>query len=160
MAEPGQTQVVDAEALAASLVGERTADESLAHARGAGDEHVEVLAHPLAGGELGDEGFVEAAGAAVVEVLERRALSQPRALETRLEALVLACGELAVDEQSEAFLEVEALGLGHLALLVQGLGHAEEAQLVELLERGMGEHGGFSSRGLSGSTRGRGCCRG
>jgi hypothetical protein len=53
---------------------------------------------------------------------------------------VVAVGRLAIEQQAEAFLEAERGSLVGRHDLVEGLCHAEESQLVQAIEGGMGKH--------------------
>src|SRR3990172_4191330 len=106
--EPWGAAVQSAVAFAASLLGERTGDVGFADAGCAGEDDVGVFFDPAAGGELADLCAIEVTAAAVVDVLDA-GLSD---LELRLEeeplhSLVLAVDPLGVDEQAEAFVEVQ-----------------------------------------------------
>jgi len=61
-----------------------------------------MVLDPLAGGELEEQGAVEAAVRTKVDVLDNRGLAQPSLAQTAGEALILAAGCLAIDEQPEA----------------------------------------------------------
>ena len=136
-------------------------EPGLAHAARSGDEDVEVFAQPAPGGEGEDEGFVEAARLAEVDVLDAGVgLTQLRAAQSIGHAPVVAHGEFTVDEQAEALLERERLAGGGLELLGQCGGHAEALELVELVDDGVGQHGRVPPWWLSGSTTGRASCRG
>ena len=54
--------------------------------------------------------------------------------------VILPFGGLAVDHQSEPFLEVEGGKIGLPALVFQRLGHAAKAKRDQPLVTGMGEH--------------------
>jgi len=58
-----------------------------------------VLADPLAAGEREEESTVEAAVGAEVDVLDDGSLPQSGVAEPASQALVLAAGRLAIDEQ-------------------------------------------------------------
>ena len=68
--QPREAQVQRGESVAAGLMGERAGEPGLADAARSGDEDVEVLAQPAPGGEGEDEGLVESAGVAEIDVLE------------------------------------------------------------------------------------------
>ena len=92
-------------------------------------------------GEAEDEGAVEAASRLEVEILDRGVeveLGKPP------EALVAALGPvgfLAIEEEREAVLEGEFVHVGHAELLLEGLGHAGQAEFVEQVEGGLAKHG-------------------
>ena len=65
------------EALAAGLVAEGASQPRLADAGRPDDRQMMVVADPLAGGELLEQGAIEAARRAQVDVLDDRGLAQP-----------------------------------------------------------------------------------
>src|SRR2546425_9886305 len=65
--EPRGTAIVGAEAFAAGGGGEGTGGEALPRAGGADEDHVVVLLHPAAGGEVGGGGLFEGAPGPVVD---------------------------------------------------------------------------------------------
>ena len=81
-------------------------------AGGAGDDEVEVLADPVAGGERAHHLAVEAAGGLEVDVLEGGGIAETGGLEAALELALLAGGPLGVDEKAQALLEAEFGVLG------------------------------------------------
>ena len=92
-------------------------------------------------GEGEHERTVETAGAPEVEILDRGVDAQAGRLQAALQATVVAVLGLAIDEEPEALLEGERRVVGPLALLGIGARHAAEAEGLELLERGVDEHG-------------------
>lgn len=68
-------------------------------------------------------------------------MSQPGELQAGGEALVLAFDDLAINHQGEAILEWESGDVGLAALVVEGLGHAGQAEGEQAIKGGMGEHG-------------------
>jgi hypothetical protein len=68
--EPGSPAVVRAVAATAGVVGQRTGDEALPGAGGAGDQDLLMFLDPAAGGELADDGLVELAPRGIVDGLE------------------------------------------------------------------------------------------
>ena len=143
--QPRQSQVQRGEPVAAGLIGERTGEPGLGNAERSGDEDVEVLAQPAPGGKREDEGLVESAGVAEVDVLDAGVgMAQLRAAQSIGHAPVVAHGEFAVDDQAEALLYRERLAGGGLELLGQRRGYAEALELMELVDGGMGQHGEVS----------------
>ena len=87
-------------------------------------------------------GAVQAAGVAEVDVLDGGRGPQPGGLEAALDAAAGPVGELAVDEQAEAFVEAEP-GVAGLGLLVgEGGGHGVQPQGFQPVDGGAVEHGG------------------
>jgi hypothetical protein len=83
-----------------------------------------MLADPLAGGQAGHQCLLEAAVGPVVDILDGGVLAQLSLLQAGSEAAGLAFGDLTLEQQAEAFLEAQGIGLGQLQLLLQGLVHA------------------------------------
>ena len=71
-----------------------------------------MVADPAPVGQRQDEVAVEPAGLAEVDVLDAGRVAQLGAAQTVGELARGALGELAVDDQPEAFLEAEGLDLG------------------------------------------------
>jgi hypothetical protein len=93
-------------------VAESASQPRLADAGRADHDQVVMLADPFAGGELAEQGAVEAAMGAEIDVLDDGGLAQPRFAQAAGEALVLAAGRLAIDEQPEPVLAAEFPGIG------------------------------------------------
>ena len=85
-------------------------------------------------------GAVQAAGVAEVDVLDGGGDAQPGCLEAALDAAAGPVGELAVDEQAEAFVEAEPGVAGLLVLLGEGGGHGVQPQGLQPVDGGVGEH--------------------
>src|SRR6185503_2877588 len=95
---------------------------------------------PVAGGELLEQRPVEAARGPKVDVLDDGVLAQTGEAQAGDEALVLALGGLAIDQQRKPVLEVERGDIGLAALLLECLGHSDEPERDEALVGGMCEH--------------------
>ena len=76
------------------------------------DEDIEVVAGPAPVGEREHEVAVEATGLAEVDVLDAGRVSESGASQPVGELAGVAFGELAVDDEPEAFLEAEGRDLG------------------------------------------------
>src|SRR6266851_8391960 len=85
------------EAFAAGLVTESARQPRLADAGRPDHDQVVMIAHPLAGSELLEQGAVEPAVGAEVDVLDDGGLTQPGFAQATGEALVLAARRLAID---------------------------------------------------------------
>ena len=68
---------------------------------------------------------------------------EPGLAQAAAQALVIAFGQLAVDQQAEAFLEAQAVDVWGFQLFVQRLEHAVQAQGLQLVQGRMGQHGGI-----------------
>ena len=74
---------------------------------------------------------------AVVEVLDGSLFSESSIPEPGLEAALGAHGDLAIDQQPQAFLEVQCLDIVQAVLFLQCVFHAGEFQLTEFFQGGM-----------------------
>ena len=128
------------EALAAGLVAEGASQPRLADTGRADDDQMMMVADPLAGGELVEQSAVEAAVGAEVDVLDDGRLAQPGLAQAAGEALVLAAGRLAIDEQPEPILAAQFGGIGSVLQLDEGIGHGGEAERAQALDRGVDQH--------------------
>ena len=142
--EFGHAPVEHGHLLPAGLVGERTGQEGLSGSCGSDDDQVEGLADPVAGGEFGQRGACDAAAGAAVDVLEIGADAQLGMAEVSEVALVVAVPGLAFDHHGEAIVEVELVDVGDVALFLEGLDHAEEAELQQTFNIGLTEGHGVS----------------
>jgi integrase len=70
-----------------------------------------VLRYPATGTQLGDQGFIQAAGMAKVDILQDRRLAQAGLTETGLHAAVVSVGHFPIDEQTQAFLKGQGVNL-------------------------------------------------
>src|SRR4051795_6564408 len=140
--------------VAAGLLAKSAGQPTFADAGWAFEDQVLLGLDPAAVGELLEQGAVEAAGSPPVDVLDTGLVAQLGEPQPGLEPAVLSLGDLAVEQQAEP------LGWGELAAarvggqFLKGPRHAGEAELVQLVEGGMGQHG-LSL--LNGSSRSRGC---
>jgi hypothetical protein len=121
--EAGETEIADRVSLATGLVGQCTGQEGFPTSGGAGNEKIVVLIHPVAGSQLGDQGFVQAAGVAEVDILQSRGLPQAGLTETGFQPAIFPVGHFPIYEQSQAFLEAEGIDLGEPLLIFQSPGH-------------------------------------
>ena len=156
--QPRHAMVEDGAVVAACLVAERACDPALADAGRTGDEQVLLAADPVAIDQLGEEGALDAARRAQIDILDDGSLAQGGELQACDEPLVVALGDLAVDHQAEPHLEGQRGGIGLALLIVEGLGHAGKSEGGEAFMGVVDEHE-VSFWLVSGSSRGRGCCR-
>jgi hypothetical protein len=68
-------------------------------------------------------------------------MAQPGVTQARAETLILAMDRLSLQEQGQPVGMAEAGGLVVIGKVVKGLGHALQAKAVQLIERGVDEHG-------------------
>ena len=103
---------------------------------------------PLAGGDLLEQPPIEAPGSGEVDVLEA-GLDQAQLGGTQpcLEAAILALGSFAIEQQAEPVGVLEGLRFGLVAELLEGCGHAGEAELSELGQGRVDEQGRLMPKG-------------
>src|SRR5262249_22447218 len=127
--------------LAAGRMSEGAGEPGFPKAAFSTNEKIAFFRNPAASGELLEEGFVELALRAVVDVLDRGlAVAQARRAQADLRAFGGAIGDLAVEQECEPFGVGEIPGGILLLELEEGIGHAVELQRSELVEGGVGEH--------------------
>src|SRR5712691_9904195 len=107
---------------------------------------------PIAGNELLEQRLVEPARRLEVDVLSHGVLAQARESQSAHESFVLALGGLAVDQEREPLIEVERGDVGLLALFLQRLCHADEAECDETVVGGMYKHACSSSVVVAGAA--------
>ncbi len=110
--EPRQAVVGDGEAEATGGLGQGAADPRFADPGRTDDQTVQMIAQPLAGGQVLDQGLVQTARGAVVEIFQAGGLAQAGLAQAGPQAALLAFGQLPVGEQAETFLEAEGVDLG------------------------------------------------
>jgi hypothetical protein len=106
----------------------------------AAQHQIVVRLDPVADDQLLEQGAVEAARRSGVDVLDGRLLAEPGIGQAAGEFLVVAISHLPVGQESEPFGMGQRRDVGRGDDLAEGLGHAVEAQLVELIEGRMGQH--------------------
>jgi hypothetical protein len=124
-------------------LSERAGEPALAGAGFPGDQEVLPSGDPVAGGELGEQRLVEAAGRLGVEILDGGVLPEIGKFEPGDEAFGLALDGLAIDQEAEPLLEGERRDSALLALLFEGFGHAGKTKGDQPVVGGMGQHVGF-----------------
>jgi hypothetical protein len=93
-----------------------------------------LLPHPLAGGEAGHEGLIQAPGMPIVDIFDAGRLAQLGLAPARGQAPVFPLRAFAVEEEPQALLEGEGCDVRPLALLDESLIHTREAQGLEFVE--------------------------
>ena len=142
--EAGKAEVAGGEPLPAGGLSEGTGQIGFACAGGAGDEDDLMVLDPIAGGEAEDDGAIESSWGTEVQILDggRKAelgLAQQLGL-----TAVLADGGLSFDEEGETVFEGEALDIRQGLLLLEGIGHAGEAEIAETGEGRLEKHRSLS----------------
>jgi hypothetical protein len=97
------------------------------------------------GHQAGEQGPVEATRMAEIDILRRRRLFQPGPFQAGGVLPGFALGQFAVNEQAEALLEGELANVGLLGLAGQSLGHAGQAELMQLVDGRVMKHRYFLS---------------
>ena len=156
--QPRHAMVEDGTVIAACLVAQRAGDPTLADAGRTGDQQVLLAADPVAVDKLGEEGALDAARRPQIDILDDGSLTQSGELQAGDEPLVVALCDLAVDHEAEPHLEGERCGIGLTQLIIEGLGHAGKPEGGKAFVGVVDEHE-VSFWLVSGSSRGRGCCR-
>ena len=82
--------------------------------------------HPTARGQSQDHQFIQAAGLAVIDILEHRIQSQMGLLESDPKLAVMTIRHLPVYQKPQPLLEPQAVQVPHLQLFGQGLGYSAE----------------------------------
>jgi len=136
-----QSLVDNGEVVAAGSLPQSAGKPGLSDTAGASDHQVARLFDPASGGELLEQGPVQFARRAKVDILDGRPdVAQLCRAHAGLEPSRIAAGDLAVDQQAEPF-GVAQIGSGVLRLQVdEGLGHAVELHLSELVQGGVRQH--------------------
>jgi hypothetical protein len=101
--------ILDRTIVAAGLVAEGTGNPALAKAGCPRDEQVLVASDPVAADESGEDGAIDTAWRAQIDVFHACALAQRGELETRRETFGVALGGFAIDQQSDALLERQGI---------------------------------------------------
>lgn len=127
-------------AVPTGLVGQRAGEEGLADAGRAAHEHILVRLDPVTGHQAGEQGPVEAAWVAEIDVLRGGGQLELGPFEARGILSGFALGGFAVEQQAEAFFETELADVCLLGLGRQGTSHAGQAQLLQTVEGGMVKH--------------------
>ena len=99
---------------------------------------------PLALDELLEQRTVETARAAVIDVFDAGLLPQFGVAQSRRNPLVLSPRRLAVEQEPQPFVMAKAVCFIGARNFDEGLGHAMQAQGVELVEGWMFEQDRFS----------------
>jgi hypothetical protein len=99
-----------------------------------------VIAQPLAGGKLLEQGAVETARRVKIDVLDDSSLAELCVAQAAGETLVLAAGCFAIDEHAEPVLSRQFGSARIILHLDKGVGHGREAERTQALHRGMNQH--------------------
>jgi hypothetical protein len=94
----------------------------------------------LALGELDEQGAVEPAGGTIVDVLDVCCLAEFCGTQPRCQSFVATKGGFPIQQQGKPIMAIDSIRLVVLGKFDEGLGHAVQAEGVELIEGGMFEH--------------------
>jgi hypothetical protein len=120
-------------------VAEGAGQPALTNAGGPAQDQIVVRVDPFAAGELLEQSTVETARRAIIDVLDDGVLAQPGIAQAGGQALVAAMGGLAVEQQPQLIGMAERRGVAGGLQFGEGLRHAGKAELVQLVERRVGE---------------------
>src|SRR5271157_1720033 len=139
--EPGGAGVENGHVFSARLLAEGAGEPALAQAARPGHEQIATLGDPVTSGELEEERAVEPAGALIVDVLDAGRMTQLSDPGARFELLLSAQRQLVFEQQTEPFGMIEAARFMFVFEFLEPFGQAVKTEGVQLVERGMGEHG-------------------
>src|SRR5262249_35885583 len=128
------------EAVATGRVAEGTSEPRLADTGWADDDQMGMLAKPIAGSELLEQGAVKNGRRTELDVLGAGGRAQRGCAERGGAALVLGAGCLAVDQQPEPVLAGEFAGVGCVLQLDESVGHGGQAERAQALDRRVDQH--------------------
>lgn len=120
--QPSGAFITDGEAESAGGISERLGDPAFAGAGRSGDDEILGVENPVTGSERGDEGTVEAARGAGVEVFQRGVLAKLGLAQQTLETFGVAVDDFGVDRKGEPFFKGKAMQvrLVELAMAIPG----------------------------------------
>jgi len=95
--EPRESQVQGGEAQPTRHLRQRTGQIRLAGSRRAHNQHIVVQAHPLTGGERGDDAFVEPPRVAIIEIFQGGAAGEPGLGQSPRQPVIVPDRALAID---------------------------------------------------------------
>jgi hypothetical protein len=99
-----------------------------------------MLPDPGEVGELGELTGFDTARSACVQIFQAGVLWEPGPAQALCQAVARPLGELVLDHEPQAILERARGAIGAVRLLFEGLSHAVQAQLGQLLDQRFGQH--------------------
>jgi hypothetical protein len=138
--ELGNALIENGSVVAASPMAERASKPAFADAGRAAQDDVVVGIDPTALGQLLEQGAIETAGGTIVDVFDGSLVAKPCISEPGRQLPIVPIGHLAIEQQREPVRVREGSSVARCGDFTEGLGHAEQPELVELIEGGMGEH--------------------
>lgn len=134
------TLVEDGAVVTAGLVADRTGKPTLSHARRPADGQIVMGIDPVAGDQLDEQGPVEAAVGAIVDILGDCLMAQLGEAQAGCKLAVVAPAPFPVEQQRQLFCMREPFGLGIGGQFIERSGHSGQAHVVEAVEGGVCEH--------------------
>ena len=101
--------VKDQTIVAAGFVAEGASDPALAQAGCSCDEQVLMAVDPIAGDEPGEDGAVDAARRAQIDIFDACTLAQRGKLKARRKTFGVSLGSFTIDKKSDALFEREGI---------------------------------------------------
>ncbi len=129
----------DGAIVAAGLLANGASEPTFADARWADQGQIVVGVDPLAFGELLEQGAVEPARGAIVDVFDAGLLAEFCGAQPRRQPFVAPKRRFPIEQQSEPVVAVDPFRLICLGEFGEGLGHSVKAEDVKLVEGGMFE---------------------
>ena len=126
--------------VAASFVAEGASNPAFAQPGCPCDEQVLIAVDPVTADQPGEDGAVDAAWRAQIDVFHACALAQRGELEAGRETFGVSFGGFAIDQQSDAFLERQGIEIRRSSLLLQGFGHSGQAECDQPFMGWMRQH--------------------
>src|SRR5271168_2041667 len=132
--------VLDRTVVAAGFVAESAGNPALAEPGCPCDEQVLVASDPVAAGEPGKDGAIDAAWRVQIDVFHACTLAQRGELEAGRETFSVALGGFAINQQSDALLERQGVEIRRSSLLLEGFGHSGQAKRDQPFMGGVCQH--------------------
>jgi hypothetical protein len=116
--------------VATGPLSERTGEPCFADAGWPGDQQVLLAFNPFSLCQPLEQGAIETAVCAVVDILGSSDLTQTGEAQPCLQPLVVALQYLAVDQHGQTILEAEIIAIRLSSLLLQCVDHADKAKFT------------------------------
>ena len=138
----GQAQRPHRRACAAGFLSPGTRPPGCADAGRAGEQHIALVFHPLACGQLEQEGCSASSRGTVVDLLALGTPADRGLPQAGCEASVTAVGHLPVAQQPQALCEAQVTEIGPVHLLPQGVIQAAQSEGLAFVTRRLVQQGG------------------
>jgi hypothetical protein len=136
----GKALIEDGAIVAAGFVAESRCKPAFADAGWPAQDQVLVGVDLGALGQFLEQRAIEAAGGAVIDVLDGCLMAQPGITQAGEQAPVTPIAGLLIEQQGEPFGMGQCRGLTGCFDLGEGFGHTVETELLEQIEGWVGEH--------------------